>query len=576
MTATVTIDLSGDKNSVIAGAGSAIINATRGYLNSTALSHPTGQTFDVYDTIHLGSAGNSVVAHDVADFLQAHSSIYDPSQITIWGDSLSASSFPSDLARILGVTVHKEAIPSQTSTQIAMREGGEAITLSVAGNSIHAGANTITAINGVVIASQASQANPYEFLSGKADNTTRSVTVDLAGITGTVTRTASGGNPSTAEHYTFTPSDPNQVTTAISANASCVIDNGTLNDGTVIFWAGENNRFDPATVEQNIANMVSHLGANQHYLILTVLNANNPNEIAGQPGYNTEIGLNNYLASTYPGHVLDIRELLVQNGLSDAGITPTKLDRIDQANDVPETSLHLVLASGTVGNYIRPANTSFILNYHAGSAHQGDIISINGNERIVAGAGSGTNGYVVIDSTGPKGDYSSSDTFHITTGSGNDRLYGRAGDDFLSAGNGTDALVGEGGMDHLIGGAGSDHFIYSTASDSTANHYDTVTGFNAYSDKFDVPGTIVAVDAADTHGSLSTLTFNKNLQVDINARHLGAHHAVEFTPDAGTLKGDHFLIVDVNGVAGYQANADLVILLDAPVNIQHLSASDFI
>ncbi len=34
-----------------------------------------------------------------------------------------------------------------------------------------------------------------------------------------------------------------------------------------------------------------------------------------------------------------------------------------------------------------------------------------------------------------------------------------------------------------------------------------------------------------------------------------------FTPDLGTLAGDHFLVVDANGVAGYQAGQDLVIEL---------------
>lgn len=34
--------------------------------------------------------------------------------------------------------------------------------------------------------------------------------------------------------------------------------------------------------------------------------------------------------------------------------------------------------------------------------------------------------------------------------------------------------------------------------------------------------------------------------------------AVLFTPDSGTLSGHTFLIVDINGTAGYQASADLV------------------
>jgi len=44
--------------------------------------------------------------------------------------------------------------------------------------------------------------------------------------------------------------------------------------------------------------------------------------------------------------------------------------------------------------------------------------------------------------------------------------------------------------------------------------------------------------------------------------HLTAHHAILFKPNAGTLSGVTFLVVDLNGTAGYQANADLVIRLN--------------
>jgi hypothetical protein len=48
----------------------------------------------------------------------------------------------------------------------------------------------------------------------------------------------------------------------------------------------------------------------------------------------------------------------------------------------------------------------------------------------------------------------------------------------------------------------------------------------------------------------------------VGSGQLGAGHALIFTPASGTLAGDHFLIVDANGVAGYQAGQDFVFLLD--------------
>ena len=59
--------------------------------------------------------------------------------------------------------------------------------------------------------------------------------------------------------------------------------------------------------------------------------------------------------------------------------------------------------------------------------------------------------------------------------------------------------------------------------------------------------------------------FNSDLSHAADAAHLGKHHAVLFTPDSGDLSGTTFLVIDTNGVAGYQAGADLVIQLVSPV-----------
>ncbi|HUO97234.1 MAG TPA: bluetail domain-containing putative surface protein, partial [Rhizomicrobium sp.] len=54
-----------------------------------------------------------------------------------------------------------------------------------------------------------------------------------------------------------------------------------------------------------------------------------------------------------------------------------------------------------------------------------------------------------------------------------------------------------------------------------------------------------------------------------------SHHAVLFTPDAGALAGQQFLVIDTNGVAGYQAGADLVIRLVNPSNTGALGLGTF-
>ena len=51
--------------------------------------------------------------------------------------------------------------------------------------------------------------------------------------------------------------------------------------------------------------------------------------------------------------------------------------------------------------------------------------------------------------------------------------------------------------------------------------------------------------------------------------------AVLFTPTAGDEAGKTFLVVDANGTAGYQANADLVIDVSHMVHASSFGLADF-
>jgi Ca2+-binding RTX toxin-like protein len=159
---------------------------------------------------------------------------------------------------------------------------------------------------------------------------------------------------------------------------------------------------------------------------------------------------------------------------------------------------------------------------------------------------------------------------------GNFVMIGGAGDDTLSGGAGADKLTGHLGADHLTGGAGADILIYKSTADSTGPGYDTVTGFDFASDSFEVKHRVKAIDASLTAGNLSAASFDSDLGAAINAAQLGKYHAVLFTANAGNLSGQTFLIIDANGVAGYQAGLDLVIHLDSAVNAGSIAASTFI
>jgi large repetitive protein len=147
----------------------------------------------------------------------------------------------------------------------------------------------------------------------------------------------------------------------------------------------------------------------------------------------------------------------------------------------------------------------------------------------------------------------------------------------LVGGAGSDTITGLGGKDTLTGAAGSDAFVYGAVSHSTSRNYDTITDLDGSSDVLDLWFQVTGVDASITGGSIGSRRFDSDLASAVNSTKLAAHHAVLFTPSSGVPAGSKFLIVDANGVAGYQAGADLVILLGAnSTNLGSLTTSDFV
>jgi len=165
----------------------------------------------------------------------------------------------------------------------------------------------------------------------------------------------------------------------------------------------------------------------------------------------------------------------------------------------------------------------------------------------------------------------------LNGGAGNDTLIGGSGNDVINAGNGTNFITGGGGRDILTGGTGADTFVYASPGESTSTTFDTINGFNASQDKFDLRGySLNAMDTAITTGTLGPSNFDAWLSTAANASHLGAHDAVLFTPNSGAYAGLTFLVVDINGTAGYQAGQDLVMELATPQNMGSFGTANFI
>jgi len=128
------------------------------------------------------------------------------------------------------------------------------------------------------------------------------------------------------------------------------------------------------------------------------------------------------------------------------------------------------------------------------------------------------------------------------------------------------------GADTFTGGAITDFFAYSSASQSTGALHDTIHALDFDSDKFDLSGSVSAIDAAVTTGLLRSAHFDSDLSAAVSS--LGANDAMLFTPDSGNQAGHTFLVVDFNGTAGYQAGEDLVV--DVTGYSGTLDTSDFV
>lgn len=268
-----------------------------------------------------------------------------------------ATDFPERI--VLG-----RGIGGQRANQIAMRQGGLGFTITIDGNQIVAGANTVTAFNGVALAGCSTISDSTQnqmLLSTASDNTTRSLTVEIAGITGILTRTATGGPPSTAETYTFTPDAGQPVPVSCPADSPVTVLAGLELNYTFCYWDGRNNKeLDNWSVVSYVQDMIDHLAVQEpRGAVLSIINGNYADEFIGQPKYLELIAANEELATAFPDFYVDVRRYLIDDGLADLGITPTAQDLTDIANDIVPSSLrtdniHLTAAAnGLVSDYVK-------------------------------------------------------------------------------------------------------------------------------------------------------------------------------------------------------------------------------
>lgn len=144
------------------------------------------------------------------------------------------------------------------------------------------------------------------------------------------------------------------------------------------------------------------------------------------------------------------------------------------------------------------------------------------------------------------------------------RLYGGQGSDELTGGAGQDVLYGALGTDLMNGGAAGDTFLYRYAADSTGPAFDRIVGFDYREDKIDLQINHSGFSDLVMGGRLSAASLEADLDTALEGL-LGAGEAALFSPNAGDLAGRIFAVVDMDGLAGYDSGADLLIEMVNPV-----------
>lgn len=109
-----------------------------------------------------------------------------------------------------------------------------------------------------------------------------------------------------------------------------------------VFWMGRNNFEDPARVKSDIVEAVAH--TNRHFIVLSILNGDYPDELRGTAKYTEILALNAELSALFPQNFVDVRSALS----GDSDVPPVTL-RADE--------LHL---NGAGNRIVAEAVASFI------------------------------------------------------------------------------------------------------------------------------------------------------------------------------------------------------------------------
>ncbi|AZO67699.1 hypothetical protein [Mesorhizobium sp. M6A.T.Cr.TU.016.01.1.1] len=272
----------------------------------------------------------------------------------VYGDSLTANGFAAALGTALGRTVNNRGIGSQVAQKIAARQGGHVLDVTIGSNQIVSGSNSVTHFNNIVSTVDGDTLP----LSTAADNVTRTMSVVIAGVAGTLQRSAGGG----VETYTFTPAADQTVPVQCPPRTPMFVKGSADTDRSLIqvIWAGMNGAREVWATDEiptYVTEMVDKLirFGNNKFVVMGLPNGEYPVEYVGGANYADINTLNRNLAKRFPDNFFDTRRWLIDHGLTALGITPVPGDQnsIDIGRDITPVGLrvdnrHLSPACNTV------------------------------------------------------------------------------------------------------------------------------------------------------------------------------------------------------------------------------------
>jgi lysophospholipase L1-like esterase len=269
-------------------------------------------------SLALGSVFYTACAQDGGDLTISTQSLNN--SISCFGDSLTAGAGGVPYSKFLqdafpGKSIKTFGLGGQTAEQIACRQGGMNIYVTVENNSF-AGAKEIAVSRISTL-----------FLSSKATSNTFQSIGTISGVRCTMIRTASGSLNNLTEKYTL---KPHGDSSALIAPDSIFIpdDAYSTKDDFQILWLGRNNVPRLETVMGVIDSCVNHISAPQRFILPGILNG--LKETRGTEIFRVIDEFNENLRQKYPDNYLSVGppdqdEMLALN------FYPTEEDRVTMA-----------------------------------------------------------------------------------------------------------------------------------------------------------------------------------------------------------------------------------------------------